>query len=216
MTTVSETTTAETVDALIDLIPPGTRDRLKTRWDKLQGREHDLSRDRASLLYEVWDRLQKNDALLEAFLVNVLDEYAGKRCRSFVRLVHAFDVIRDPVVWTQVGGIGVTFLSRIKPTKVRATMTKVRSTIKSTGRNTLSNATFRTILRNVLGADAYDAILLERQTGRRPNMRAELSTMRGELVCLKAFVLSLLHDQPNLRRKLPKDVRHALGLDLVS
>lgn len=190
----------------VPTIPKRTTNRIKKQWDALQGRGNRLDFDRAKLLHEIWNRLQKNDKNLAHFMVNVLEEYAGKRCVAFVRLAHAFDAVDDVEVWAKIGGKAVVILSHCGKVDRRRIMRKVDATLKRTGRTTLSQATFRSRCQEVLGEEKYRKALSERQS------RSRLSL---ELAVLKQFILTLIGKNPDLKKGMSREVRRALGLDLV-
>lgn len=179
---------------------------VKRRWDNLQSHGNRLDFDRAKLLHSVSARLQHDDKTLGAFIVDVLGEYRGKRVSAFIRLVHAFKDNRDTETWQQIGGRGAVLLSRLQRGQQRKIMVKVRATLRATKRATLSSETFRTIVRGVLGEQEYGKVLTERRSGQ--------SNVRKELALLKQFLLAVVSSHADI--KLPKQVRHALGLDLVA
>lgn len=187
-------------------IPKRTTNRIKKQWDNLQGRGNRLDFDRAKLLHEVWGRLQKNDTNLAHFLVNVLEEYAGKRCIAFVRLAHAYDAIDDVETWTKIGGKAVVILSHCGKVDRRRVMRKVNATLKRTKRTTLSLACFRTKVQEAIGEEKYRKVLNERQN--RGRLKLELSI-------LKQFILTMLGKHPDLKKGMSREVKRALGLDLV-
>lgn len=191
----------------IDAIPLQAKNTIKRRWDNLQSRGNLLDYDRAKLLHSVWQRLQKDDGLLAHFLVTVLGEYPGKRCSLFVRLVHAYALNQSQETWQKAGGSGVIMLTRLSKASQRKVLERLDETLSHTQRQTVSLATFRTIVREVIGEDSYKKILTE-QRGQ--------SRLRAELAALKKFLLTLLDKHPEFRREVPKPVVKALGLDLVS
>lgn len=178
----------------------------KKKWDQLRGREHDLSRERASLLFEVWNRLQRVDSLLQQFLVSVLGEYPGKRCQAFVRLARAYDEIRENETWVMIGGHGVVLLSRMNGHSRRVVLRKTRETLNRTGRETVTIGTFRAIIRETLGKAGYRAILTEPQ---------QRTALRQELITLKDFILPLIRRFPDIEKRMTAEVRRVLGVDLL-
>jgi hypothetical protein len=195
------------MSATIDSFPIQAKNVIKKKWDSLQSQGNLLDHDRARLLHSVWDRLQKDDALLAHFLVTVLGEYPGKRCALFVRLVNAYDLNRDQETWQMVGGSPMVMLTRLPRPIQRKILVRVRETLTNTQRTTLSTGTFRTIVRAVIGEEEYKKVLTE-QRGQ--------SKVRQELALLKKFLLTLLENNEDLRRGMPRKIVKALGLDLVS
>ena len=184
----------------------GKTTRLKEQWDNLQGQEHGVDYERARLLHEVFLRLDRSEELLVGFLVGILGEYPGKRPKMFVRFVEAFEVISEPETWAAVGGKAAVLLSRTNKRKRRRVMTRVRRVLARTGRKTVSTSTFRTILRDSLGDEAYRACLLE-PTNMGTGARAQLKILKG-------FILALVKSDPKLKKLLTRPVKKLLGADL--
>lgn len=180
--------------------------RLKERWDNLQGQEHGVDFERAVLLHEVSLRLDRSEELLVGFLVGILGEYPGKRPKMFVRFVEAYEAIQEPETWGAVGGKAVVLLSRTNKRNRRRVMTKVRRVLARTGRKTVSTSTFRTILRESLGDEAYRACLLE-PTNMGTGARAQLKILKG-------FILAMVKSDPRLKKLLTRPVKKLLGADL--
>lgn len=183
--------------------------RIKERWDKLQGQEHGVDYERARLLHEVYERHEKDAAMLEEFIVAVLGEYPGKRTKMFVRFALAFETISDPEIWVMVGGKAVVLLSRTNKRNRRKTLTRVRRTLETTGRTTISRSTFRNILHEVLGEN-YRSVLTEPQSSRSNGNGA-----REQLRALKSFILTLMRSDTKLRKAMTPEVKAILGIDLV-
>jgi hypothetical protein len=199
------TTTTETT--ALDVIPIESKNYIKKRWDNLQSKGNLLDFDRAKLLHGVWNRLNRADSVLVHFLVSTLGEFPGKRCTGLVRLVHAYDKIDSQVTWQMVGGSPVTTLARLSGSNQRKVMVKVRQTLRSTERETISRGTFARLVKAAVGDEKYQEAL---------NERRGKSTVRAELAVLKKFLLTLLNRHPEFRREIPKAVAESLALDLVA
>lgn len=192
-------------------IRSGTTNRIKREWDSLQSREHGIDLERAKLLHDVYTRLGRDEALLDTFIVGVLGEYRGKRTKMFVRLALAFDKMgtSETETWNMIGGSSMVLFARVRTARQRRrVLTRVRRTLATTKRSTISGASFRTILKDVLGAE-YSSVLNEFKSGPTGG------NLRFQLQILKGFVLSLVKSNPNILNEMSDDVKVALGVDLV-
>ena len=184
--------------------------RCREQWDALQGREYGIDYERAELLHKVFVRHDRNEDHLYDFIVSILGEYPGKRSKSFVRMAVAFDTLTDPEEWGTLGGVGMVKLARVtRAAKRRKVMTRVRACCHRTGRTTISTGHLRNILAQLLTADEYQQTLCEwRENNGRRSLRADMDA-------LKAFLFTVLKNNPTLRKGLPKEVKNILGVDLL-
>lgn len=196
---------------------------IKERWDSLQGQGYQLDYDRAKFLHTIWEgRLNRDDKLLGAFLVAIIGEYPGKRCARLIRLAKAYDQNRNVDTWRMIGAGPVTMLVRLAPREQRKILTKIRQTLRSTGRSVVHVGTFRLIARAILGQAQYNKALVERNTGgsalRRQvdKLQKEVGSLKTELVAYKADLLALIRQDPTVVRRLSKPVRSGLGIDLAT
>jgi len=181
-----------------------TQNRIKREWDSIQGRSNVVDFERAKLLNDTWHRLQQSDVNLAKFIVGVLEEFPGKRTSGFVRMAQAFEVIDDKDIWAKLGARSTVLLSRITGKRKRnAIMKRVDKTLDRTGRETVSEQTFRTIAKKYLGL-GYKVICCEGRSGS--------GALRAELEALKGFALDMLRRDPSVKRLMSKTVKRALGL----
>lgn len=200
-----------TITIEVNPFTPKATSSIKKKWDRLQGQEHGVDFERARLLHEVFVRYDHDLNQLADFIVGVLGEYPGKRTVMFVRFVEAFAVSDNANDWRSVGGKAMVLVSRLGSREQRKIMGRVRKTLESTGRQTVSGSTFRNIMREVVGVDRYRSALSEPHSGMA---QAGAKETREQLSTLRGFVLALLRSNPKLRKSLPDDVRSLLGADL--
>jgi len=192
-------------------IDENTVEGLRAQWDALRGGEFSLDFERAVFLYNVLvDNLHEEEDLLRKFIVKVLGEYAGKRTEMFMRMTMALDVNENEEQWLKIGGKAMVLLARVDGRKHRRIWTAVNQVLADTGRASLSGATFRSILKAVLGADAYRSILTEKQEKMRP-----LTDYRTQVVQFQGQIFDLL-DIPGVRDALSEKTRFLLGMPTLA
>jgi hypothetical protein len=180
---------------------------IRSRWDALRGGEFSLDFERAVFLYNILvEHLNEEEDLLRKFIVKVLGEYAGKRTEKFIRMVNALDVNDDEERWGQIGGASMVLLTRVDGRKHSKVWRAVDEVLAETGRDSVSNATFRSILKGILGNEGYRAILTERQDRKTP-----LTDYKTQVVILQGQILDLL-DLPGVREALTDKARFLLGM----
>lgn len=184
-----------------------TIDGLKTEWEELRASGNGLDFERAVFLYNVLvDKLDDDLDLLRKFITNVLEEFAGKRTEKFVRMVQALDKIDDEHIWRSVGGACVILLARVPTRNRKKVIAKVATTLERTGRDAVSEQTFRSIMRDTLGSDGYRAALTE--------SRSEFyqsSSYKEQVRILKGQIFDLL-PIPGVREALNDEARKLLGM----
>ncbi len=187
-------------------INTATLDEIKHEWSELRSAGNGLDFERAVFLYNILvERLDESFENLRKFITNVLEEYAGKRTEKFVRMVQALDSLDDETLWLQIGGSGMILLSRIDTRNRKKIVASVQTTLERTGRDAVSEQTFRSILRDVLGPKGYRSILTEKRS------KFYMGTYKEQVILLKGQILDLLPID-GVREALNDEARKLLGM----
>lgn len=209
--------------------PTSTIERIRRRWDKLRGAEHNTDFERAKLLHPVFLHYGKDTVALSSFIQVYLDEYGSSRIRMFVRFVQAYDVTEkwadkaDAIfAWKALGGPSMVLLTRLNPARRRRVMRSIRETLRHTKRGVVSHAALRSRLQTILG-DAYRSILVAPGCGNRNKnseavaaLTARLELAEHDLKVLRRFLLSLLCGDKKLKQRITPEVEKILGVHLVN
>lgn len=185
-----------------------TRETHRNQWAKLRGQGNLLDMERAHFLFNILRTNLNNDhESLEDYLVVELEEYRGKRSKSFVRAVEAFEKDKDENRWRILGAHGMVLLTRIKDGRTRQrVLSAVLSVLKNTKRDSISISSFRGILQATLGRTEYNKVRLESRRN-QPAM-----TYREQAIIFQRQILALL-PIPGVRKALSHEVRVLLRLD---
>lgn len=181
-------------------------DNLKAQWDALRGAGYTLDYERAVFLYNLLvDYLHENVNTLKKYMVVELQEYAGKRVESFVRMVHALDVDDNQEHWEKLGGKGMVLYTRVDGRRRGRVMQRVNASLKRTGRQCISEQTLRNILREVLGPETYRDLLTESRDDLHPRLN-----YRAQCVIYQQAILDLVGSGVIDKKQLPRELRTLL------
>jgi len=187
-------------------ISASTMRSLKAEWDTLRLDGHNVDYRRAVYLRKVRDKyLHHNMESLRGFIGAALEE-GGKRASAHVRMVVALDVDDHEDHWSKLGGRSMILMTRVDGRRRSRIWTRVNAARKRGNSETLSENTFRNILREILGENAYRDLLTERkQSHPHYNYRAQCVTYQQEL-------FRLINNGQLNKRHLSLKVRMLLGM----